>query len=65
VPPKAIATDPTLKFEFFLAEKLSRTVAELREMSNDEFLHWQAYYALEAQQIELESKRGAGGRRNG
>lgn len=40
------------------------TVAEMRErMSNDEFLHWAQYYALQAQQMELEQKRAKGGGR--
>lgn len=48
-------------FEFFLAEKTGRTVAELREqMSNDEFLHWQMYYARIAQQQELERLKAQG-----
>ena len=45
-------------FEFVLAEKLSRSVAELRTtMSQLEFLEWQAYYDVVAAEIELERKR--------
>lgn len=37
------------------------TVGELRErMSNDEFVHWAQYHALQAQQMELEQKRARG-----
>lgn len=51
---------PTLEFEFFLAQKLSTTVDELRHrLSADEFMHWQIYYGRLAQEQEL----AAGGRR--
>jgi len=46
-------TSPELEFEFFLAVKLGRTVAELRQMSSDEFMRWGIYYAREAQRIQL------------
>lgn len=49
-------TEPTLEFEFFLAQKLSRTVEELRQMSNQEFVGWGVYYARKAQREELASK---------
>lgn len=50
--------------EFFLAGKLGRTVAELREsLSNAEWVQWGVYYARKAQRQELEAKkRGGGGR---
>lgn len=52
-------TDPTTEFEFYLAQKLSMTVAQLHEqMSNAEFVHWQMYYARIAQQAELEQQKG-------
>jgi hypothetical protein len=52
-------TTPGLEFEFFLAQKLGRTVAELREsLSNMEFVQWSVYYARKAQREELASKRG-------
>lgn len=42
------------------------TVGELRErMSNDEFVHWAQYYALQAQQIELETLKAKGVGRRG
>lgn len=46
-------TDPTLEFEFFLAQKLGKTVAEMRQMDNGEFIGWQVYYARKAQREEL------------
>jgi hypothetical protein len=49
---------PDLEFEHFLAQKLSLTVSRLRrEMSNEEFVRWSAYYARKAQREELETKR--------
>jgi hypothetical protein len=48
-------TDPSLEFEHFLAQKLSRTVDELRHgMSNVEFVGWAVYYGRKAQREELE-----------
>lgn len=62
MPPKAaykeFDADPSLEFEFFLAEKLSRTVGELRQMiSQDEFMRWGVYYGRIAQRQEMEEKR--------
>lgn len=43
-----------LEFEFFLAEKLRMTVAQLRrEMSAQEFMQWGIYYSRKAQKQEL------------
>lgn len=53
--------DPTLEFEFFLAEKLGRTLTELREtVSAQEFLYWNIYYARKAQRAELELAKVGG-----
>lgn len=55
---KAFEADTELEFEFYLAQKLTMTVGELRErMSADEFLRWHIYYARKAQREELASKR--------
>jgi len=52
-------TNPDLEFEFFLAQKLGKSVAELRMMSQAEFTGWSVYYARKAQREELSrSKRG-------
>lgn len=51
-----------LEFEFFLAEKLSKTVGEVREMPSEEFQQWAIYYARKAQKRQLEHLR-KGGRR--
>ena len=53
----ALENDPDLEFEFYLAQKLSRTVAELRLMGNDEFVLWTRFYARKAQAEELERLR--------
>lgn len=47
-----------VQFEFFLAEKLHRTVAEIRQMSNDEFMRWSVYFGRKAQMQELAQKGG-------
>lgn len=50
---------PELEFEFYLAQKLGRTVAELRKMSQQEFVGWSVYYGRMAQREELARlKRG-------
>lgn len=47
-------TDPTLEFEYFLAQKLGMTVGRLRqEMGADEFVGWGVYYGRKAQREEL------------
>jgi len=57
MPPKAayleMENDPTLEFEFFLAQKLGRTVAELREMDHAEFVGWGVYYGRKAQRDHI------------
>jgi hypothetical protein len=50
-------------FEFYLAEKLSRTVEEIRQMDNGEFQQWGVYFALIAQQMELERMQAESRRR--
>lgn len=47
-----------LEFEFFLAEKLGMTVADLRRrMTQHEFVQWGVYFGRKAQRQELEAKR--------
>jgi hypothetical protein len=45
--------DDVSEFEYFLAETLGRTVAELDQMSNVEFLGWCIYFGRKAQRKEL------------
>ncbi|MGH9891077.1 MAG: hypothetical protein ACREA0_03665 [bacterium] len=48
-----------MAFDFFLAEKLGRSVGELREsLSADEWMRWGVYYGRQAQQAELTALRG-------
>lgn len=49
----AMETDPTLEFEHYLAQKLGKTVAELRCMDHDEFVSWTVYYGRLAQRQEI------------
>jgi hypothetical protein len=55
---KAMESNPELEFEHFLAQKLSMTVATLRQsMSCEEFLHWYVYYARIRQMEDLEMRK--------
>jgi len=45
------------EFEFFLAEKLHRTVAELDEMDHAEYVRWVVYYGRKAQRQDIEAKK--------
>lgn len=43
-----------MEWEFFLAERLRKTVASLRsEMSNAEFEQWRIYYSRKAQLSQI------------
>lgn len=51
-----------LEFEFFLAEKLRMTVAQLRRgMTAQEFMQWGVYYGRKAQKQELAMLQAKGG----
>lgn len=43
-------------FEFYLAEKLGKTLRELDEMDYAEYAAWSSYYKVKAQQEELARK---------
>jgi hypothetical protein len=46
-----------LEFEFYLADRLGKTVAAMRaEMGNDEYVRWAIYYGRKAQRQELAMK---------
>lgn len=69
MPTKAVVRrfveDPSAEFDHYLAERLGRTVAEMRRtVSNAEYVGWRMYYARKAQRAELEQRkaeaRGAG-----
>ena len=55
-------TDAYVEFQFYLAEKLGRTVFELDEMPNDEFVHWIVYMGRKAQRKYIENERATGRR---
>jgi len=50
-------SDPDAEFAFFLAEKLHRTVAELEEMDNAEYLKWNVYYVRKAHRRKHAARR--------
>ncbi|WP_027934565.1 hypothetical protein [Amycolatopsis thermoflava] len=55
--------DSDLEFEFYLADRLGRTVAELREsLSQDEYVAWTVYFGRKAQRQELAMKSVKRGR---
>lgn len=58
MPPKAawiaFETNPDLEFDFYLAEKLGMTVADLRErLSGQEYLQWSVYFSRKANRQKL------------
>lgn len=54
-PTKVFEENPQTEFDFFLAQKLGRTVDEMRRtLSHSEYLYWTTYYARVAQRQELE-----------
>jgi hypothetical protein len=55
--------DPDLEFEFYLADRLSMTVHNLRRtMSNEEFVAWSIFHGRKAQRQELATKMARNGR---
>lgn len=51
---KAFDDDPSLEYDFFLADSLKMSVAEMREtVSADEWLRWSIYHGRVAQKREL------------
>lgn len=49
--------DPELEFEFFLAEQLGKTVAELSEMDHAEFVRWAIFYGRRRQREQLAAQK--------
>lgn len=59
-PTKAFETDGALDFEFYLADRLKLTVAQLRQqMSADEFMRWGVWHGRRAQVQQLAARKGA------
>lgn len=49
-----------LEFEYFLAQKLSMTVGEMRErMSGEEYTGWSVYFGRKTQREQLANGGGA------
>lgn len=46
--------NPELEFEYYLASKLGKTIAELRQMDAAEFTGWAVYFGRKAQRQQLE-----------
>ena len=60
---KRLASDPDLWFDYWLADRLKKTVGEIREMPNEEWLYWSMFHGMRVQQEQLELKavrRGKG-----
>ena len=53
-----IEENDDIAFEFFLGEKLGKSIAEIRELDNLEFMRWGVWFARKAQQKELAQKQG-------
>lgn len=54
-------------FDYILAEALGKTLDELMQMSNNEYIRWQAFYAyrdamakMEKAQVQRRTPRGSG-----
>lgn len=66
MPPKAIrealesSEDSSLYFDFFLAEKLHKTVGEIRAMPAMEWHTWAVWFAMKAQAREQARLMGGG-----
>jgi hypothetical protein len=46
--------DNGFHFDYFLAEKLHKTVGEIRALSNREYMEWSMYYSIKAQNAALQ-----------
>lgn len=55
---KELETGTELLFELYLAEKLGKTLGEIRQLPNDEFMAWNMYYARKAQQQAITAGQG-------
>lgn len=57
MPPKAkyleMETSPELEFDHFLAETLHCTIAQVRQMDNDEYISWCVYLGRKAQREQI------------
>ncbi len=52
-----LETEPDFHFDFFLAEKLRMTVADLRSrITVEEYVTWSVYYGRQAQDRQLAAR---------
>ena len=49
-------TEPEFHFEFYLAERLHLSLAQVRRMPAQEFMQWGVYFGRKAQQRELANR---------
>lgn len=52
---REMLTDPDVEFDYVLAETLSMTVGEVREMPAAEYVGWSVYLGRKAQRQQLAS----------
>jgi hypothetical protein len=45
--------DPTIEFDYFLADRLKCTVAQLHQMDHAEYVGWCVYYGRKAQREQI------------
>jgi hypothetical protein len=58
-----MAGDSDLEFQYYLADRLGRTRAELLDtMSSAEYVDWTVYHGRKAQRTEMAQKLAAQGR---
>jgi len=50
-------TDPAFSFDFFLAEKLGKTIEEIQAMPALRYMQWGIYFGRKAQAQEMAAKR--------
>lgn len=48
--------DPAIEFDHFLGEKLGKTLAEIRQLPNDEWRSWHMYYRRKSQRGQLRNR---------
>ena len=56
----AIDEDPDAHFEMFLAEKLHKTLGEIGDMPNEEYIRWYVWFARKQQMRESREVSGGG-----
>lgn len=50
--------DPAFHFDFYLAEKLGKSVVEIRQLSSEEYVAWGVYYGRKGQAREMAARKG-------